>query len=113
MGGRYRGVRADIETPRAEPASATDPCHRVHHRDRARRGRRRVPGHRGGVRRRRGRPRPSAPSCCTHRNFFADRATARGWADGHPQVGGIVVDLADATRLGVTIFGGRSPVDLG
>ncbi|BAH48260.1 alkylmercury lyase family protein [Rhodococcus opacus] len=49
---------------------------------------------------------PSADTCCTTLNFFTDRGTARSGADEHPQVGGIVVDLADATRLGATIFGG-------
>ncbi|WP_252190862.1 organomercurial lyase [Rhodococcus sp. 4CII] len=49
---------------------------------------------------------PSAETCCTSLNFFTDRATARSWAGEHPRVGGIVADLADATRLGATIFGG-------
>ncbi|MDX5962037.1 alkylmercury lyase family protein [Rhodococcus opacus] len=49
---------------------------------------------------------PSAETCCTSLNFFTDRGTARSWAEEHPRVGGLVVDLADATRLGATIFGG-------
>ncbi|MBC2644920.1 MULTISPECIES: alkylmercury lyase family protein [unclassified Rhodococcus (in: high G+C Gram-positive bacteria)] len=49
---------------------------------------------------------PSADTCCTSLNFFTARATAQSWAHEHPQVGGIVVDLADSTRLGATIFGG-------
>ncbi|MDI9938855.1 alkylmercury lyase family protein [Rhodococcus sp. IEGM 1351] len=49
---------------------------------------------------------PSAETCCTTLNFFTDRDTARSWAEEHPQVGGIVADRADATRLGARIFGG-------
>ena len=49
---------------------------------------------------------PSADTCCTYLNFFTAREVAQRWADDHPQVGGLVVALAEATRLGVAIFGG-------
>ncbi|MFD9669780.1 alkylmercury lyase family protein [Rhodococcus sp. NPDC059968] len=49
---------------------------------------------------------PSADTCCIYLNFFTDREVAQRWADDHPQVGGLVVALAEATRLGVAIFGG-------
>ncbi|WP_236603592.1 organomercurial lyase [Rhodococcus sp. WAY2] len=38
--------------------------------------------------------------------FFTDEATARSWTGEHPQVGGTVVALDHATRLGATIFSG-------
>lgn len=49
---------------------------------------------------------PSADTCCTYLNFFTDREAAQRWADDHPQIGGHIVTLAEATRLGVAIFGG-------
>lgn len=48
---------------------------------------------------------PSADTCCNYLNFFTDHPTAEAWAQAHPHVGGIVVELADATRCGAAIFG--------
>jgi Alkylmercury lyase len=48
---------------------------------------------------------PSADTCCNYLNFFTDRQTAETWAAAHTDVGGVVVDLADATRCGAAIFG--------
>ncbi|MEU4710906.1 organomercurial lyase [Nocardia salmonicida] len=52
-------------------------------------------------------PGPSADTCCSYLNFFGDRPTAQNWADAHPQVGGIILDLADAQLLGTRIFGNQ------
>ncbi|MEV4158249.1 organomercurial lyase [Nocardia salmonicida] len=48
---------------------------------------------------------PSVDTCCNYLNFFPDRDTAQTWADAHPDIGGMVTDLADAQRLGDAIFG--------
>ncbi|MEE2061734.1 alkylmercury lyase family protein [Rhodococcus artemisiae] len=48
---------------------------------------------------------PSADTCCHYLNFFTDRASAQGWADTHPGIGGVIVELPDAHHLGTTIFG--------
>ncbi|CRK54574.1 Alkylmercury lyase family protein [Rhodococcus sp. RD6.2] len=48
---------------------------------------------------------PSADTCCDYLNFFTDRPAAEGWATANPHIGGVVVDLADATRCGAAIFG--------
>lgn len=50
-------------------------------------------------------PGPSADTCCHYLNFFTDRASAQGWADTHPGIGGVIVELPDAHHLGTTIFG--------
>jgi hypothetical protein len=48
---------------------------------------------------------PSADTCCDYLNFFTDRPAAEAWATANPHIGGIVVDLAEATRCGAAIFG--------
>ncbi|MFV8311969.1 alkylmercury lyase family protein [Mycobacteroides chelonae] len=48
---------------------------------------------------------PSADTCCTLLNFFTDSESAHRWADQHPQVTGLVIDLATATQCGAAIFG--------
>ncbi|MFC7450142.1 alkylmercury lyase family protein [Rhodococcus daqingensis] len=48
---------------------------------------------------------PSAETCCNYLNFFTDRPSADAWATANPDVGGVVVGLADATRCGAAIFG--------
>ncbi|MFE3103168.1 organomercurial lyase [Nocardia tengchongensis] len=47
---------------------------------------------------------PSADTCCNYLNFFADRSTAARWATDHPDIGGEVLDLAQAHTLGNQIF---------
>ncbi|MFB4269664.1 alkylmercury lyase family protein [Nonomuraea sp. GTA35] len=42
---------------------------------------------------------------CGYVNFFADSASARTWAEAHPQVSGQVLDQQAALQLGVAIFG--------
>ncbi|WP_049564014.1 alkylmercury lyase family protein [Nonomuraea sp. SBT364] len=47
----------------------------------------------------------AAEVCCGYVNFFADSASARTWAEAHPQVSGQVLDQQAALQLGVAIFG--------
>ncbi|CAM4338026.1 alkylmercury lyase family protein [Nocardia ninae] len=47
---------------------------------------------------------PSADTCCSYLNFFTDRSGAHAWAAGHPEIGGAVMDLAEAHELGSRIF---------
>ncbi|MFC1417734.1 organomercurial lyase [Streptacidiphilus cavernicola] len=48
----------------------------------------------------------AAAVCCDVLNFFTSPASARQWADSHPDVVGDVVDQDQAVALGVGIFGG-------
>lgn len=48
---------------------------------------------------------PSADTCCHYLNFFPDRAAGQAWADTHPTISGITIDLPDAHQLGTEIFG--------
>lgn len=48
---------------------------------------------------------PAADTCCNHLNFFTGRPSAESWAMAHPDIDGIVVGLADATRCGAAVFG--------
>jgi len=48
---------------------------------------------------------PSADTCCNYLNFFTDRPAADAWATANPHIGGVVVDLDEAIRCGVAIFG--------
>ncbi|MFG2972510.1 alkylmercury lyase family protein [Streptomyces sp. NPDC048331] len=48
----------------------------------------------------------AAAVCCDVLNFFTDEASARRWAEGHPDVLGEVVGHARAEHLGAQNFGG-------
>ena len=54
---------------------------------------------------RRGRSGPAASVCCDALNFFTSDATARRWADDHPEVTGEILDQLRATGIGRQIFG--------
>ncbi|WP_433764890.1 alkylmercury lyase family protein [Prescottella agglutinans] len=54
---------------------------------------------------------PSADTCCNYLNFFTDRPAADAWATANPHIGGIVVDLDEATQCGAAIFGPSSTRD--
>ncbi|MFI1920296.1 organomercurial lyase [Nocardia sp. NPDC020380] len=47
----------------------------------------------------------AAETCCGYLNFFAGRDSAQIWANQNREISGTIVDLADAHRLGVEIFG--------
>lgn len=47
---------------------------------------------------------PSADTSCNYLNFFTDRPGAEAWAARHPDISGVVVDLAAAHELGNRIF---------
>ncbi|WP_336882789.1 alkylmercury lyase family protein [Rhodococcus globerulus] len=48
---------------------------------------------------------PSADICCSHINFFKDRASGEAWATARPNVSGTVLDLDAATNVGAAVFG--------
>ncbi|MFG2690806.1 organomercurial lyase [Streptomyces sp. NPDC048405] len=48
---------------------------------------------------------PAAAVCCDALNFFTGDASARTWAEGHPQVKGAVVSQTRAEELGRETFG--------
>ncbi|WP_067834689.1 organomercurial lyase [Nocardia lijiangensis] len=52
---------------------------------------------------------PSADTCCNYLNFFTNRSGAEAWAAEHPEIGGIVLDLAPAHDLGNQIFANLLP----
>lgn len=47
---------------------------------------------------------PSADTCCSYLNFFSNRSGAEAWATNHPDIGGTVLDIAEAHDLGNRIF---------
>ncbi|MFE2864874.1 alkylmercury lyase family protein [Embleya sp. NPDC059259] len=53
----------------------------------------------------RGRSGPAASVCCDALNFFTGEASARRWADEHPEVTGDVVGRARAEDIGRRTFG--------
>jgi alkylmercury lyase-like protein len=48
---------------------------------------------------------PAAEITCGYINFFAAAATAREWADAHPQLTGGLYGQAEAERIGLEVFG--------
>ncbi|HKN97947.1 MAG TPA: alkylmercury lyase family protein, partial [Pseudonocardiaceae bacterium] len=48
---------------------------------------------------------PAATACCDVLNFFASTASARTWAENHPDVPGRIVDQAHAEQIGRQTFG--------
>ncbi|MFF3316224.1 organomercurial lyase [Streptomyces sp. NPDC003035] len=54
---------------------------------------------------RRGHEGPAAAVCCDALNFFASDASARIWAEEHPQVKGGIVSQARAEEIGRDTFG--------
>ncbi|MGQ0842809.1 MAG: organomercurial lyase [Sporichthyaceae bacterium] len=48
----------------------------------------------------------AASICCDAINFFASAHTAVRWAALHPEIGGAVLDRAEAAAIGRAIFGG-------
>ncbi len=50
---------------------------------------------------------PSADTCCNYLNFFTDRDSAQTWANAHPLIGGVILDLPEAQQLGENIFGSQ------
>lgn len=54
---------------------------------------------------RRGYEGPAAAVCCDALNFFAHDASARAWAQAHPEVKGSVVGQARAEEIGRATFG--------
>jgi hypothetical protein len=47
----------------------------------------------------------AADRCCGVMNFFTSPASAQDWLASHPTVSGVVLNQAQALRLGVDIFG--------
>jgi Alkylmercury lyase len=48
---------------------------------------------------------PSAAVCCEYINFFAGHSAAAGWATGHPEITGGILNQDRALEIGVQIFG--------
>jgi hypothetical protein len=48
---------------------------------------------------------PAVDACCSSLNFFADAASARRWANRHPEVRGSVLGQQQAEALGRETFG--------